>query len=884
MTAIGSPVNFYRGTALNFTLNGIAFDGGFDSVNGTSMNNTEGQGRTNRVVTCLNTGDAAIAKLPIIGDRDLDTSLVTSGDYGILSTRFGAGKGTVFGWFYLYLTANPTGTTAILLRLRDASSTLLSLTMTTGGLLRLLDNTGTQVGASFATSTSTLYRVGFQYTKGTGADSIHRMWVKSAPADGAFSGTPDAEKTNGTATANVTILRWGNNDATAVTSFRLAHLTLDDAAMPAVVALPHDYYVATTGNDSTGDGTVGNPYRTVDKAITTIASGDRIIVRGGTYTENIAHGSADGVTKGLATKRCVLRNYPTETVWIRGGLRFGTADYWTLRGIGFEWDPARDGSGDPSHMVQIKEKGQYPEITKCRFRNAKAFADLLVSDNTGAWVHHCYFEDTYATNATHQDHNLYVTSKSGGANANGYTGEQQMLVECCLFTGTPNGRGIKLGAINNGDGDPDTITIQYCTFYGNYGPGQIQFSFGTNAVTIDHCLFQKSESTSYYNVEYSTGSFQLDGVGNTVTNCYGYQSKGVVHALSTNLTDGGGNVYADPVWDSDYFPSLAALLSGGKPQFGHLVGLSAASGWPFDVTATPTLASISPSTIQANTGPATLTLVGTNFDNDLIDSGNAAVVKLDGTSLTTTFVTSTGLTASIPNSLLTAGTKTITVTNPRGANTSGGQSLTVSPPPTDPFISTLSPTTKTAGDAEFTLTVTGVNFDATCQVKFGGTLRTTHYTSSTQIEATIPAAAISSAGSKDVIVTKTGANDSNTVAFTVSAAAPILSSLSPTEIEAGSSAFTLTVNGSGFDGTSTVKFNGTNKTTGHTSSTVVTGAILAADIVTPGVYPVTVNLPTGESSSLNFTVLEPPDAPASTPRLHRYARGILRHLVLRAGP
>lgn len=44
------------------------------------------------------------------------------------------------------------------------------------------------------------------------------------------------------------------------------------------------YYIATTGNDSTGAGTSGNPWLTLSKAYTSSTSGDTISIAAGTYT------------------------------------------------------------------------------------------------------------------------------------------------------------------------------------------------------------------------------------------------------------------------------------------------------------------------------------------------------------------------------------------------------------------------------------------------------------------------------------------------------------------------------------------------------------------------------------------------------------------------
>jgi hypothetical protein len=45
-----------------------------------------------------------------------------------------------------------------------------------------------------------------------------------------------------------------------------------------------DIYVATTGSDTTGNGTSGNPYATPGKAGSVMVGGDRILIKAGTYT------------------------------------------------------------------------------------------------------------------------------------------------------------------------------------------------------------------------------------------------------------------------------------------------------------------------------------------------------------------------------------------------------------------------------------------------------------------------------------------------------------------------------------------------------------------------------------------------------------------------
>jgi hypothetical protein len=107
-----------------------------------------------------------------------------------------------------------------------------------------------------------------------------------------------------------------------------------------------------------------------------------------------------------------------------------------------------------------------------------------------------------------------------------------------------------------------------------------------------------------------------------------------------------------------------------------------------------------------------LNVTGTNFVS-------GATVQWNGTVLTTTYGSATQLTAPVPANLIaTAGTASVTVTEPAG--TSPASTFT---------ITTLAPTSATAGGAGFTLTVTGTNFASGATVKWNSTALTTTYES-----------------------------------------------------------------------------------------------------------------------------------------------------------
>jgi|SRR5579863_8249246 len=75
---------------------------------------------------------------------------------------------------------------------------------------------------------------------------------------------------------------------------------------------------------------------------------------------------------------------------------------------------------------------------------------------------------------------------------------------------------------------------------------------------------------------------------------------------------------------------------------------------------------------------------------------------------------------------------------------------------TMPTISTLSPTSTTAGHAMFVLTINGTNFNGNAVVNWNGTAQTTTPVSSAQLTISVPASAVATSGSVQVTVTNPG--------------------------------------------------------------------------------------------------------------------------------
>lgn len=78
-----------------------------------------------------------------------------------------------------------------------------------------------------------------------------------------------------------------------------------------------DFYVSLTGNDSTGDGSIGNPFATIQKGTLLSHPGDTTWVRGGIYQQGL-NIRADTHLSGTSWAAPVtVRGYPGETVILR---------------------------------------------------------------------------------------------------------------------------------------------------------------------------------------------------------------------------------------------------------------------------------------------------------------------------------------------------------------------------------------------------------------------------------------------------------------------------------------------------------------------------------------------------------------------------------------
>ncbi len=128
-------------------------------------------------------------------------------------------------------------------------------------------------------------------------------------------------------------------------------------------AFTQSYYVSLNGSDS-GSGTIGNPFRTIEKAVSVVQSGQTIYVRGGIYylTTTIT------ITKsGTVNSVISLSGYPGEIPVLNfSGQALGssnsgivlTGSYWHIRGIEIT------GAGDNGMKI---DGGNNNTVENCAF-------------------------------------------------------------------------------------------------------------------------------------------------------------------------------------------------------------------------------------------------------------------------------------------------------------------------------------------------------------------------------------------------------------------------------------------------------------------------------------------------------------------------------------
>jgi len=274
---------------------------------------------------------------------------------------------------------------------------------------------------------------------------------------------------------------------------------------------------------------------------------------------------------------------------------------------------------------------------------------------------------------------------------------------------------------------------------------------------------------------------------------------------------------------------------------------SAQVSFPITV-ATPVITSLTPSPAVAGS-PFTLSVNGANFLQ-------TAVIAWNGTSLATTYISPTSLSAAVPASLVSGpGTASITVTNPYNAS-SGPISLPVNSP--TPVVTARLPIAETAGGPAFTLLVYGRNFLQSAVICWNGLALATAFVTSTQLSTTVAASLIALPGTVEITVVNPGNVASGSISLPVNAPTPAITSLAPASATAGIGTFTLTVNGSRFLSSAIVMWNGVGLVTTSATATQMMATVPSGLVARPGSANITVeNAKNVLSTQVSFPIIAP---------------------------
>lgn len=185
-----------------------------------------------------------------------------------------------------------------------------------------------------------------------------------------------------------------------------------------------DIYVATTGNDTTGTGSLAAPYATPRKGVQMANPGDSVIVRGGTYAGSYVEIQDDNVT---------LKSYPGEWAHISMPTSGTTSVTVWVYNTGVKLERLEISGGSP-YSIHIVPNCNGCEITDCKIHGAD-WIGIKVSQPDNVKLRRCEIYNTGSVTA-------------GGMGIDCVNGDNILIADCHFHD--CNGTGIYLkGGLKN---------------------------------------------------------------------------------------------------------------------------------------------------------------------------------------------------------------------------------------------------------------------------------------------------------------------------------------------------------------------------------------------------------------------------------------------------
>jgi hypothetical protein len=294
------------------------------------------------------------------------------------------------------------------------------------------------------------------------------------------------------------------------------------------------FYVATTGSDS-NPGTLAAPWRTVQKALSALTAGQRALVRGGTYTQDLYF-----TRSGTATAPITVEAYPGElpVVASAGGhpLEIGSnGAYFRFKGFVIQGHPGNSGGN-------VDIYGHHVELSwnEIRFGSDQGVYTDEASDHAqivNNWIH------DNGEGVIHQSHGIYlqgddhvvannvIHDHSKGFGIQVYDRNSRAIVTGNTVTGAGHS-----GIVVGGSGGVDNVHVHNNVFAFNAHYG------------ISHDSACPTSSVADHNVVYG------NGWGATQAGCSG-------------LSYAGGNRTTDPLFVS--YATRNLHLQAGSAALGY---------------------------------------------------------------------------------------------------------------------------------------------------------------------------------------------------------------------------------------------------------------------------------------------------------------------------
>lgn len=268
---------------------------------------------------------------------------------------------------------------------------------------------------------------------------------------------------------------------------------------------------------------------------------------------------------------------------------------------------------------------------------------------------------------------------------------------------------------------------------GSCGGGTITATAGSSSVSLSGATFSSG----------ATCNFSVNVTGTTA----GVQSNSVSVSSTSSGTGGTGSASITVVGPPSITKGFGATT----------IPLNVSTGLTFTIANGNTAASLSgvafTDSLPAGLAVATPNgLTGSCGGGTITASAGSSSVSLSGATIEASSscmfsVNVTGIAAGQQNNSVT-----VSSSNGGAGNVSNATIQVLGPP----AISSLNPSSATAGSAAFTLTVNGTNYISGSTVQFNGNSLTTTFVNSAQLTASVPAPLVATAGNFNVIVANPG--------------------------------------------------------------------------------------------------------------------------------